>query len=207
MNLIDRNAVLRAVRELPISPANGTLLLGYLDKLQQHDEETYEHSMRVGISLYRISRDSFLDSQLMFLAGVCHDIGKIEIDNAVLRRKGKDFRPEDFEIIKEHPKSGYELLLPINRLISGVVFKTHIHQEHGYPLAAKELDSVSEEDARLIEIVSLYTAIVDCYDACTHRENSEKGRVLTTDECFRYVSEKYPRHTELVRKISNSFMF
>ncbi len=69
-------------------------------------------------------------------AGLIHDIGKISVPAEILNKPGKLTDPE-FNLIKEHPKVGYEILKRIEFPwpIADIVFQHHERMNgSGYPL-------------------------------------------------------------------------
>jgi len=87
-----------------------------------------------------------------------HDIGKIGIDDAVLRKPGK-LTPEEFDHIKEHPELGYRILADISQLADVLPAVLHHHEQwdgKGYPfkLAGDQIPYI----ARIL-------AVADAFDA------------------------------------------
>jgi HD-GYP domain-containing protein (c-di-GMP phosphodiesterase class II) len=98
------------------------------------------------------------------IAALLHDIGKTDIDKAVLNKAGKLTRDE-WEIIKSHPMMGVKRLLQsaeMNEMVMRsivVAFQHHRRMDlEGYP----ETDS-----GRELNFFSKIVAIADCYDALT----------------------------------------
>ncbi len=92
-----------------------------------------------------------------------HDVGKIGIPDAILRKPGK-LTPKEFEVIKTHPLIGAEMLAgsktPVLKMAREIALYHHEYWDgRGYPsgLAGEQIP----ESARIM-------AIVDVYDALTH---------------------------------------
>jgi response regulator RpfG family c-di-GMP phosphodiesterase len=89
-----------------------------------------------------------------------HDIGKIAIPDAILTKPGK-LTPEEWDIVKTHPKRGFEILEQSSLVvmsISAIIALTH-HEKwngRGYPEGLKGTD---------IHIYGRITAIADVFDA------------------------------------------
>src|SRR6185436_648168 len=68
-------------------------------------------------------------------AALLHDIGKIAIDEQVLKKPGK-LTPQEFELVKKHPELGYKILAPVS-MLAPVAPMVLYHQEwyngKGYP--------------------------------------------------------------------------
>ncbi len=151
--------------------------------LDARDKYTAGHSLRVAEIALLIARtlNIFSDEELQTLELGCvlHDIGKIGIPEDILF-KAENLSKVEFEIIKQHPIIGYEILknsvyfeqiLPIVRS----------HHERlngtGYP------DGLSgDEIPTLVRI----TSIADVYDAMTsnrvYRSGLSSERALSTME-------------------------
>lgn len=76
------------------------------------DPYTAGHARRVGELAVAIGRELGLDEQALRgleIMGQLHDVGKITVPTELLVKPGKLSRVE-FEMIKEHPQQGYEIL-------------------------------------------------------------------------------------------------
>ena len=106
---------------------------------------------------------SAAEAEVIRQAAPMHDVGKIGIPDAVLRKPGK-LTPEEFEVMKTHTLIGAEMLadsdVPMLQMAREIALNHHERWDgHGYPhgLAGQEIP----ESARIL-------AIVDVYDALTH---------------------------------------
>ena len=92
----------------------GKRLMTELDKIvNQLNDETSNHSKRVGYYAYIISKEmgySTQESKDNAIAAITHDLGKKDIDQAVLNKPDK-LTEEEFAEIKRHPEAGYQALL------------------------------------------------------------------------------------------------
>jgi HD-GYP domain-containing protein (c-di-GMP phosphodiesterase class II) len=89
-----------------------------------------------------------------------HDIGKIGIPDAVLRKPGK-LTAEEWEVMKTHPRVGYNILHKIEFLEEASQIVLHHHERMnaaGYP------DGLQGED---IPMGSRIFAVADTVDAMT----------------------------------------
>lgn len=144
--------------------------LNGFNSLKTHDNYTYNHSIDVTINAIMIGRKVGLNvKQLQELAVGCllHDVGKVFISPALLN-KDSQLTEEEFEIIKEHPTLGYELIresVPI--LQSNVAFQHHERQDgSGYPRGIIGGNTTSRSISN--NQLSLYgeiAAVADVYDA------------------------------------------
>jgi hypothetical protein len=94
------------------------------------DPYTCGHSDRVARIAVRLAQElGFNTDELanIYMAGLLHDVGKIGIDDQVLRKHGK-LTTEEFEHIKEHPDLGYKILADLKPL-AGVLPAVRHHHE------------------------------------------------------------------------------
>ncbi|MDI9370547.1 MAG: HD-GYP domain-containing protein, partial [Synergistota bacterium] len=80
------------------------------------DPYTIEHQERVADLALELGRRLGLDEDRcegLHIAGLVHDIGKIEIPSEILSKPGKLSKME-FELIKTHAESGYDILSEVD---------------------------------------------------------------------------------------------
>ncbi|MHC4300315.1 MAG: HD-GYP domain-containing protein [Planctomycetota bacterium] len=133
------------------------------------DRYTHGHSERVAyISRWIAERLSDIEpleeEQLnrIYLAGLLHDIGKIGIDESVLRKTGK-LTDEEFASIRKHPSIGAGILREIKQMrdiVPGVLSHHERADGRGYPEGL-----VGEQMPLIGKIVQL----ADSFDAMTSR--------------------------------------
>jgi len=105
----------------------------------------------------------------LYLAAVCHDIGKIQVPAEILSKPGR-LTPLEFDLIKGHVDAGYEILKPIDfpLAIAQIVRQHHERLDgSGYPLGI-------EGDAILFEARIL--AVADVVEAITTHRPYRPGR-------------------------------
>lgn len=131
------------------------------------DRYTNGHSSRVAtysreIAL-RAGKDIEYQDEIYFVA-LLHDIGKIGIPDNILN-KSSQLSAAEYEIIKQHPSIGVEILKNITEM-PNIGMGAHYHHERfdgkGYPegLSGYEIPEI----ARII-------AVADAYDAMTSRRS------------------------------------
>lgn len=135
-----------------------------LARLKNADEYTYMHSVAVCALMVALGRQLGLDEAQCRdagMAGMLHDMGKAAMPQDVLNKPGK-LTPEEFEIIKQHPLRGYEMLLEGGGVSEGVLDVCRHHHERfdgtGYP------DRLSPAQLSLLARMG---AVCDVYDAVT----------------------------------------
>ncbi len=100
-------------------------------------------------------------------AAPMHDLGKITIDDAILRKPGR-FTPEEFEIMKTHASEGARIVSQIlegtdNKEFTKIAVNVaHYHHERwdgsGYPNGLKGEEIPLE--ARIMAVIDVYDALV-----------------------------------------------
>lgn len=131
--------------------------------------ETGEHIRRVseytGILAKEILNDN-VDVELVKVASMMHDVGKLMIPNEIIEKPGS-LTPEEYEIVKEHSAYGNTLLSHGDSLIMNIAREiAYQHHERwdgkGYPQGLK-----GEE----ISIFAQIVAVADVYDALTSKRS------------------------------------
>jgi HD-GYP domain-containing protein (c-di-GMP phosphodiesterase class II) len=130
--------------------------------IDKKDHYTSGHSERGGF-LTRLTAQELgvppAQVQYMEWAGLLHDVGKIGIPEEILCKPGK-LTPEEFDVIKQHPRMGYDILQPIASLgvvLDGVLYHHEYPDGSGYPegLQGEQIPLV----ARIIHVVDTFDAL------------------------------------------------
>ncbi len=100
----------------------------------------------------------------IYMMGLLHDVGKIGVPDAVINKPGR-LTDEEYELIKQHPAMGANILGKIEempKLSIGARWHHERYDGRGYPdgLAGEKI----LEEARII-------AVADAYDAMTSRRS------------------------------------
>lgn len=108
------------------------------------------------------------EAELVRVASPMHDIGKVAIPDAILKKPGK-LTYEEFEVMKTHAQLGYETLKHSNRrILKAASIIAHEHHEKwngkGYPQGKKGED---------IHLYGRIVALADVFDA------------LGSDRCYK----------------------
>jgi putative two-component system response regulator len=130
------------------------------------DEETGAHIRRVGLFSELLARALGWTSvyvEHIRIAAPMHDIGKIGIPDAILRKPGK-LTADEYKLMKQHTIIGAEILAgshsPVLKLAREITLAHHEWWDgRGYPAGLRG-DAIPES-ARIV-------AIADVYDALTH---------------------------------------
>lgn len=158
------------------------LILGMSDMIENRDSNTGGHVKRTSLAI-RIFTDELKKHTTQFgineqflkhlaKAAPMHDLGKIAVDDRILRKPGK-FTPEEFEEMKTHSAKGAKI---VSQLLDDIDDKdfyeiavnvAHYHHEkwngQGYPcgLAGNSIPI----EARIMALVDVFDALVSkrCY--------------------------------------------
>lgn len=152
------------------------LVLGMATMVEGRDNSTGGHIKRtsdaIRIIVDEIRKDGGLGQDEKFFedlvkAAPMHDLGKIAVDDAILRKPGR-YTPGEFEVMKSHAAEGARI---VSRILEGTddthfakiaINVAHYHHERvdgsGYPAGLKGEQIPLE--ARIMAIADVYDALV-----------------------------------------------
>jgi HD-GYP domain-containing protein (c-di-GMP phosphodiesterase class II) len=146
---------------------NRELFLGTVKSLAAaidgKDPYTRGHSERVSrISVAIAQRLGLSDSECekIRISALLHDVGKIAIDDKVLKKPAA-LTDDEFEIMKQHPQKGYKIMSQIRAMkefLPGMYMHHEMVDGNGYPQGLK-----GDEIPLMAKIVS----VADTFDAMT----------------------------------------
>ncbi|MCA9176155.1 MAG: HD-GYP domain-containing protein [Planctomycetales bacterium] len=183
-----------------------------VNAVDARDPYTCGHSERVAMYARRLAEHiglSQADCERLYLTGLLHDVGKIAVPDAVLRKCGK-LSEVEFNAIAQHPRIGYRMLLPVNALRPVLPGVLHHHESvdgTGYPdcLAGEEIPF----DARIL-------AICDAYDAMTsdrpYRQGMPHDRAIQIlangagTQWDRELTERFLECADHIRRIGEQYV-
>ena len=134
--------------------------MSFLGAILAHDFETHRHLLNVGTLALRVAATAGLSEDAALAvgqAGLFHDVGKIDIDPAVLcARRPLDER--EWDLIRAHPARGEALLRAQEaRLLARIVRSHHERLDgSGYPDGLRGMQ---------IPWATRLLSVVDAYDA------------------------------------------
>ncbi len=140
---------------------------------EYRDDNTWEHTQRVGAMAARLGRHMGLDDsevELIRAAAPLHDLGKLAIPDSILLKPGR-LAEEEYEVVKTHAELGARILEDS----SAALFRTaericRSHHERwdgaGYP------EGLRAED---IPLVGRLVAVADVFDILVHERPYKEG--------------------------------
>ena len=152
------------------------IILRLLSATGCRDDETGAHVRRIGLYSVEMARAlgwNSVEVDQIRLAAPMHDVGKIGIPDAILRKPGK-LTAEEFEIMKGHAEIGAGILggskVPLIQMAREIALSHHERWDgSGYPngLAEKEIPL----SGAIVAVVDVYDAMI--HDRCYRRAFSE----------------------------------
>lgn len=162
---------------------NPGALTGLL-RIKTADDYTFLHSVSVCTLLVAFCRSRNMDAETTYqagLGGLLHDVGKALVPDKVLNKPGP-LTEEEFAIIKQHPRNGYDILVQTPEIGPIPLDITLHHHERrdgsGYP---------DKQGEGAISDLAQMAAIVDVYDAITADRCYHKG--MSAAEALRKIYE------------------
>jgi putative nucleotidyltransferase with HDIG domain len=153
-----------------------TTLQALTAALETRDAETHGHSERVVTFSLRLGSEYGLNSadmKSLEFGSLLHDIGKIGVPDAILRKPAK-LTDEEWIRMREHPIHGQQILRGI-KFLEGAARVVAQHHEKwdgsGYPLGLK-----GDE----IDICARIFSVADAFDAITSDRVYRQGRNYQT---------------------------
>ena len=138
------------------------------------DQYTHGHSERVSSFSMAISRHLGLTQEEVFrvhIAAILHDVGKLGIRESILNKPG-GLSDEEFEIMRQHPSIGAQIMSPI-RMLKDIIPGIRNHHEtwngKGYP------DQLNGEE---IPMVARIIGVADTFDAMTTTRPYQQAMTL-----------------------------
>jgi response regulator RpfG family c-di-GMP phosphodiesterase len=177
---MDNNFLTREINETQRDIIN---MLGEI--VESKSKETANHVRRVGEYVHIFARGCGVaepDLELMQMAALMHDVGKIGIPDSILQKPGK-LTEEEMDIMRRHADIGFNILKSSKRRILREAAK--IAKEHhewwngqGYPVGLK---------GENISLSGRITALADVFDALCHNRVYKKA--MPVDEVVTYIND------------------
>jgi putative nucleotidyltransferase with HDIG domain len=151
--------------------------IGVLEILSKYLESTDRYTKGHSVRVSELAMETAIAMELprkevenIRVAGLLHDIGKIEISGEILR-KAAELTTEERELIDAHPVRGAYLLAAVGSVLKEVVPIVVAH--HKYFVDTLE---AAERDTPKIPLGARIVAVADSFDAMTTDRPYRKGK-------------------------------
>jgi putative nucleotidyltransferase with HDIG domain len=151
--------------------------IGVLEILSKYLESTDRYTKGHSVRVSELAMETAIAMELprnqvenIRVAGLLHDIGKIEISGEILR-KAAELSADERELIDAHPVRGAYLLAAVGSVLKEVVPIVVAH--HKYFVETLE---AAEKDTRKIPLGARIVAVADSFDAMTTDRPYRKGK-------------------------------
>jgi len=143
-----------------------SLVCAFNQLLDLKDLNTGVHSTRLAEWALRIARKLHIPDGHQYqveVAALLHDVGKVGVPDAILKKAGP-LTTEERALINKHPEYSWSILRLLPGLQDASLYALHHHENFdgtGYPARLK---------AQTIPLVSRIVSVIDAYDAMvSHR--------------------------------------
>jgi HD-GYP domain-containing protein (c-di-GMP phosphodiesterase class II) len=158
----------KAIEEIRQAAArNKSLFMGSIrmlaNAIDEKDPYTRGHSERVAFYSMLVAKHMGMspdEVEKVHLSGIIHDVGKIGIEDKILRKPAA-LTEEEYEVMKQHPRKGEYILdaVPLLKQMAGAGLMHHENWDgSGYPDGLK---------ADQIPLLGRIVSVADAFDAMT----------------------------------------
>jgi HD-GYP domain-containing protein (c-di-GMP phosphodiesterase class II) len=157
--------------EEQVSALRTSVICAFNQLLDLKDLNTGVHSTRLAEWGMRVGQELGLEEpelQNLEIAALLHDIGKVGVADAILRKPGK-LEADEYALMKKHPEYGWAVLRMLPGFERAALDILHHHETfdgQGYPAGLKETES---------PIVSRIVSVIDAFDAMVSSRPYRKG--------------------------------
>src|SRR6202043_2959637 len=148
-----------------------SLVCAFNQMLDLKDINTGVHSTRLAEWALRVARKMDMPEERLYqveVAALLHDIGKVGVPDAILKRPGP-LTPEERALINRHPEYSWSILRLFPGLEEASLYALHHHESvdgTGYPAGLKGND---------IPMVSRIISVIDAFDAMVSNRCYRQG--------------------------------
>jgi HD-GYP domain-containing protein (c-di-GMP phosphodiesterase class II) len=138
-------------------------ILALVNAIDAKDPYTKGHSKRVSLFARAVAEEMGQEGDLLEeteMSALLHDIGKIGIEDAILK-KPAPLTEKEYEVMKRHPEKGVAILEAMDRLapyVDGMLYHHENYDGKGYPKGLRAKD---------IPLQARIVAVADAFDAMT----------------------------------------
>jgi HD-GYP domain-containing protein (c-di-GMP phosphodiesterase class II) len=160
-----------------------SVICAFNQLLDLKDLNTGVHSTRLAEWGMRVGQELGLEEselQNLEVAALLHDIGKVGIPDAILRKPGR-LDPDEYTLMKKHSEYGWAVLRMLPGFERAALDILHHHESFdgkGYPAGLKNTE---------IPVVSRIVCVIDAFDAMVSSRPYRKG--LPYEEAVRRLNE------------------
>ena len=177
----ERSLLLMRIKELEErhTTFRDSVVCAFNQLLDLKDISTGVHSTRLAEWALRVARKLDIPEDCLYqveVAALLHDVGKIGVPDAILKKSGK-LTAEERTIINRHPEYSWSILRLFSGLEEASLYALHHHESvdgSGYPAGLK---------GHNIPLASRIVSVIDAYDAMVSNRCYRKG--LPHDEAIR----------------------
>ena len=189
-----------------VTDMQDSIIRGIATMVESRDNSTGGHILRTSDCIEIFAEELLKHKELaactpdflrmLVKAAPMHDLGKIAVDDAILRKPGK-FTPEEYEKMKEHPSKGAVI---VHKVLSGIndeefrqiaVNVAHYHHEKwdgtGYP---------EKLHGEAIPLEARIMALADVFDALVSKRCYKEAKSF--DEAFEIIKNNLGHHFDPV---------
>ncbi len=165
------------------SALRNSVICAFNQLLDLKDLNTGVHSTRLAEWGMRVGQELGLEEaelQNLEVAALLHDIGKVGIPDAILRKPGR-LDAEEYALMKRHSEYGWAVLRMLPGFERAALDILHHHESFdgkGYPAGLKDSE---------IPVVSRIVCVIDAFDAMVSSRPYRKG--LPYEEAVRRLTE------------------
>ena len=187
------------VRSLSMAMHGDQQMILPLLQLREFDEYTTTHSLNVSVLVMALAEHLQLaqqDVRAFGIAGLLHDLGKVNVPQDILNKPGK-LTDQEREVMQQHPVSGAKLIIESGRRLELAAAVAHEHHiminGQGYPV--RHYHRRCHKASNLVHVCDVYDAL---RTRRPYRDAWESARVLT------YIEER--AGTEFEPDIASAFV-
>jgi HD-GYP domain-containing protein (c-di-GMP phosphodiesterase class II) len=146
-------------------------------RLSEKDEYTERHTRRVALRAVQVGELLGLSGnrlRTLAIGGLVHDIGKLSVPDAILKKPGA-LDDDEYAVVQRHPEWGNKLLAELGGFSDSVRQLVLNHHERldggGYPRGLS--DSDLDLDTRILTVCDVYDALISkrvYRDAWSHED-------------------------------------